>query len=108
MGAIEIVVNVQKMGRAVEAFSDLFIITSDNPRHEDPEEIIRDILTGLKDPRNALVIVDRAEAIQRAIQMSKPDDIVLIAGKGHENYQIFSHQTIDFDDRTVAKTACRL
>ncbi|MGC1878981.1 MAG: UDP-N-acetylmuramoyl-L-alanyl-D-glutamate--2,6-diaminopimelate ligase [Rhabdochlamydiaceae bacterium] len=97
-----------KMGRAVEAFSDLFIITSDNPRHEDPEEIIRDILTGLKDPRNALVIVDRAEAIQRAIQMAKPDDIVLIAGKGHENYQIFSHQTIDFDDRTVAKTACRL
>lgn len=94
-----------KMGAVVEAISDLSIVTSDNPRHEDPEEIIRDILVGLKSPSQALVIVDRKEAIRRAIQMARADDIVLIAGKGHENYQIFSQQMIAFDDRTVAQTA---
>lgn len=94
-----------KMGAVVEALSDLSIVTSDNPRHEDPEEIIRDILVGLKYPSQALVIVDRKEAIWRAVQIAKPDDIVLIAGKGHENYQIFSHQMIEFDDRTVAQAA---
>lgn len=95
-----------KMGAVVEALSDLVIITSDNPRHEDPEEIIRHILSGLKTPANALVIVDRKEAIRRAIQVAKPGDILLIAGKGHENYQIFSDQTISFDDRIAAKKAC--
>jgi UDP-N-acetylmuramoyl-L-alanyl-D-glutamate--2,6-diaminopimelate ligase len=96
-----------KMGAVVETLSDLSIITSDNPRQEDPEEIIRNILVGLTNPAHALVIVDREEAIHRAIQMAKPNDIVLIAGKGHENYQIFSHQTIDFDDRTIAIAACK-
>lgn len=96
-----------KMGAVAEQLSDLAIITSDNPRNEEPEEIIRNILVGLKHPGQALVIVDREEAISRAVQMAKPEDIVLIAGKGHETYQIFSHQTIDFDDRTVAQTACR-
>jgi UDP-N-acetylmuramoyl-L-alanyl-D-glutamate--2,6-diaminopimelate ligase len=91
-----------KMGAVVESLSDLSIITSDNPRREDPEEIIRNILDGLKDPSQALVIVDREEAIRRAIDMATPEDIVLIAGKGHENYQIFSHRTIEFDDRAVA------
>jgi UDP-N-acetylmuramoyl-L-alanyl-D-glutamate--2,6-diaminopimelate ligase len=95
-----------KMGAIVETLSDLAIITSDNPRNEDPEEIIRNILTGLKNPGQALVIVDREEAIQRAIQLATPQDIVLIAGKGHETYQVFSHHTIDFDDRIVARAAC--
>ncbi len=95
-----------KMGSVAEALSDLAIITSDNPRHEDPDEIIRHIIAGLKKPANALVIVDREEAIRRAVQIAKPEDIVLIAGKGHENYQIFSDQTIDFDDRLAAKQAC--
>lgn len=96
-----------KMGAVAEQLSDLAIVTSDNPRNEEPEAIIRDILVGLNNPGLALVIVDREEAIHRAVQMAKPEDIVLIAGKGHETYQIFSHQTIDFDDRTVAQTACK-
>jgi UDP-N-acetylmuramoyl-L-alanyl-D-glutamate--2,6-diaminopimelate ligase len=95
-----------KMGATVEALSDLAIVTSDNPRNEDPQEIIRHILTGLKSPGQALVIVDREQAIHRAVQMAQQEDIILIAGKGHENYQIFSQQTIDFDDRAVAKAAC--
>lgn len=96
-----------KMGAVAEQFSDLAIITSDNPRNEEPEEIIRHVLGGLKKPSEALVIVDREEAIHRAVHMARPEDIVLIAGKGHETYQIFSEQTIDFDDRTVAQTACQ-
>lgn len=95
-----------KMGAAVEALSDLYIVTSDNPRQEKPEAIIRDILGGLKKPQRALVVVEREEAIRRAVQMAKPDDIILIAGKGHENYQIFSNQTIEFDDRLVAQACC--
>ncbi len=94
-----------KMGAVVESLSDLSIVTSDNPRHEDPEEIIRNILMGLKHPGQALVIVDREEAIRRAVNMATQEDIVLIAGKGHENYQIFSHRTIEFDDRAVAQAA---
>jgi UDP-N-acetylmuramoyl-L-alanyl-D-glutamate--2,6-diaminopimelate ligase len=94
-----------KMGAVVESLSDLSIVTSDNPRHEDPEEIIRNILVGLKHPSQALVIVDREEAIRRAVNIANPEDIVLIAGKGHENYQIFSHRTIEFDDRAVAQAA---
>jgi UDP-N-acetylmuramoyl-L-alanyl-D-glutamate--2,6-diaminopimelate ligase len=96
-----------KMGAVVESLSDLSIVTSDNPRNEDPEEIIRNILVGLKHPSQALVIVDREEAIRRGVNIATPEDIVLIAGKGHENYQIFSHRTIEFDDRTVALKACQ-
>lgn len=94
-----------KMGAAAEQLSDLVIITSDNPRSENPEEIIRNILSGIKNPGKAMVVIDRKEAIHRAIQMARPEDIVLIAGKGHETYQIFSHHTIDFDDRVIATGA---
>ncbi len=97
-----------KMGAVVETFSDLAIVTSDNPRSEDPEEIIRHILAGLKKPGEALVVVDREQAIHRAIQTAQPDDIVLIAGKGHETTQVFSHQTVAFDDRVIAGQACSL
>lgn len=95
-----------KMGATAEKLSDLAIITSDNPRKEDPDEIIRNILAGLKSPANALVVVNRKEAIYRAIQMARPQDVILIAGKGHETYQEVSNQTIDFDDRIVAQSAC--
>lgn len=91
-----------KMGAVAEAYSDLPIITSDNPRNEDPMKIIDAILTGLKTPEKALVIPDREMAIQRAIELAQPDDLILIAGKGHETYQIFSDRTIDFDDRLIA------
>ncbi len=94
------------MGAAAESLSDVAIVTSDNPRNEDPLEIIRQILGGFKDVRRALVIPDRTEAIHRAVQMASPDDIVLIAGKGHETYQVFSNQKIDFDDREIALEAC--
>ncbi len=91
-----------KMGAAVEAHADLAIITSDNPRSEDPLKIIDAILAGLKTPEKALVIPDREMAIRRAIELAHPDDLILIAGKGHETYQIFSDRTIDFDDRLIA------
>lgn len=94
-----------KMGAVAAALSDFSFVTSDNPRSEDPEAIIRQILPGFKECRTYAVEVNRRTAIQRAIEMATPEDIVLIAGKGHENYQIFSHQTIHFDDREVARQA---
>ncbi len=95
-----------KMGAVVECLSDVAIVTSDNPRQEDPNAIIRQILTGFKSPAHAIVIADRAEAIKVAVDIAKPNDLILIAGKGHETYQIFSQQTINFDDRLVAQQAC--
>lgn len=84
-----------KMGAVVERLADVAVVTSDNSRQEDPREIIRQILTGFQHPERAEVIVDRKEAIERAISMATPDDIVLIAGKGHE--------TTPFDDRVIAR-----
>jgi UDP-N-acetylmuramoyl-L-alanyl-D-glutamate--2,6-diaminopimelate ligase len=95
-----------KMGQVVEELSDLVVITSDNPRSEDPQGIVQEILKGIKSPQKVFIELDRKEAIELAIKRAKPSDIVLIAGKGHETYQIFSHQTIDFDDRKVAAAAC--
>lgn len=94
-----------KMGAVAEALSDLTILTNDNPRHEDPNEIIRQILSGVSDLSRTLVIADRKEAIEKAVLSATKDDIVLIAGKGHETYQIFSSQTRVFDDRVIAKAA---
>ncbi len=95
-----------KMGAVVEEFSDLAIVTSDNPRGEDPHEIIQHILNGFRHPEKTQVLVDRAEAIARAISLAHPHDIVLIAGKGHETTQVFSHGTVAFDDRLVATQIC--
>ncbi|MBI2742893.1 MAG: UDP-N-acetylmuramoyl-L-alanyl-D-glutamate--2,6-diaminopimelate ligase [Chlamydiales bacterium] len=92
-----------KMGSAVELLSDLSIITSDNPRSEDPEEIAKQILGGFRNPTAPMVVLDRKEAIRKALQLAAPEDIVLIAGKGHETTQIFAHQTLHFDDYAVAK-----
>jgi UDP-N-acetylmuramoyl-L-alanyl-D-glutamate--2,6-diaminopimelate ligase len=94
------------MGSIVERKADLAIVTSDNPRTEDPGRIIEDIKTGLK-LRNHEVILDRKEAIYRAVQIAKKDDIILIAGKGHEDYQILKDKTIHFDDREVAAEAMK-
>lgn len=93
------------MGRAASSLSDLVIVTSDNPRSEDPEAIIRDIMPGIVDPEKALIEPDRRQAIRKAVEMARQGDIVLIAGKGHEDYQIFSDRTIHFDDREVAREA---
>lgn len=92
------------MGRIAQKYSDLAIITSDNPRYEDPSEIIKDILIGIdKNKENYIVTVDRKDAIKEAIQRAKEGDIVLIAGKGHENYQIIKDEIVEFDDKLVAK-----
>lgn len=95
-----------KMAQVSEQYSDLTIVTSDNPRSENPETICREILAGFKKPDTFAVELDRKSAILKALQMATPDDLVLIAGKGHETYQIFSHKTIEFDDRKVAKNLC--
>ncbi|HEV7405352.1 MAG TPA: UDP-N-acetylmuramoyl-L-alanyl-D-glutamate--2,6-diaminopimelate ligase [Chthoniobacteraceae bacterium] len=93
-----------RMGAAVDEHADYAIVTSDNPRKEDPLAIIEDIKPGM--PRgNYEVIEDRRAAIQRAIDLAQARDIVLIAGKGHENYQEFADRTIDFDDVAVAQQA---
>jgi len=94
------------MARAAARHSDALVITSDNPRSEDPQEIIRQIESGLRGA-NHVSIVDRREAIEYAIANSRAGDIVLVAGKGHETYQQFANETIPFDDRKVTSKALR-
>jgi UDP-N-acetylmuramoyl-L-alanyl-D-glutamate--2,6-diaminopimelate ligase len=96
-----------KMARASEELSDITIVTSDNPRSEDPQAIIDEVCSGFTRP-GYLIQPDRREAIFQAIQMACPDDVVLIAGKGHEKYQIFAHDTVPFDDYQVAVECCIL
>lgn len=90
------------MGRAVEELADRAIVTSDNPRTEDPIRILDDIVAGMNDPARRDVICDREEAIFHAIRIARPGDVVLIAGKGHEHYQILKDVVKPFDDREVA------
>jgi UDP-N-acetylmuramyl-tripeptide synthetase len=94
------------MGEVAGNHSDLVIITSDNPRTENPLQIISEIETGLKKTNCPyLVISDRREAIHQAITNAKPNDVVLIAGKGHETYQIIGSDKFHFDDREIAREA---
>lgn len=95
-----------KMAHVCEQFADIVIVTSDNPRSENPEEIIRQINQGFTKKDDYLIEIDRSNAIEKAIDIANPDDIILIAGKGHEPYQIFAHKTIEFDDRKVAAGIC--
>jgi len=85
--------------------SDKAIFTSDNPRSEDPAQIIKDMETGLSPAaqRKYISIVDRREAIKTAISLAKPEDIILIAGKGHEKYQEIKGVRNHFDDKEVVK-----
>jgi UDP-N-acetylmuramoyl-L-alanyl-D-glutamate--2,6-diaminopimelate ligase len=92
------------MGHAVGRYSDEIIVTSDNPRTEDPQAIIEDILPGLEG-RHYQIVPERKEAIFRAIGSARKGDLVMIAGKGHEDYQIIGTQKIHFDDREVAGEA---
>jgi UDP-N-acetylmuramoyl-L-alanyl-D-glutamate--2,6-diaminopimelate ligase len=92
------------MGQAAAEGSDLVILTSDNPRSEDPIQIMNDVLVGLRRKDTPHIVEpDRRGAIHRAIKEAGPADLVLIAGKGHETYQIFADRTIHFDDREVAR-----
>jgi UDP-N-acetylmuramoyl-L-alanyl-D-glutamate--2,6-diaminopimelate ligase len=86
------------MGRIAERLSDCVIVTNDNPRSEDPATIAADIVQGMKNPNRCLVLADRAQAIDFAVQQAKAGDIVLVAGKGHEDYQIFATQSSPFSD----------
>ena len=91
-----------KMGHIAEELSDIAIITSDNPRCEDPMEIIRGILAGMKKD-NHIVIENRREAIKKAMEIAEEDDIIILAGKGHETYQEINHVKHHFDEREVVK-----
>src|SRR5712692_4590684 len=92
------------MGQVVDQHADHAIITSDNPRKEDPDAIIAEIEKGFRSDRFER-IVDRTQAIGRAIELARPRDIVLIAGKGHESYQEFADHTVPFEDTQVARRA---
>lgn len=91
------------MGATAKKLSDTVIITSDNPRTEDPLAIINEILVGIQDVTGVEVISDRREAIHRALSLCAAGDILLIAGKGHEDYQIIGKEKIHFDDREVVE-----
>jgi UDP-N-acetylmuramoyl-L-alanyl-D-glutamate--2,6-diaminopimelate ligase len=94
-----------KMGKIGAELADIAVVTSDNPRTEDPEQILKDVLAGIPDSIKPIVIADRAKAIHTAILEAKPGDGVLIAGKGHEDYQILGTEKIHFDDREQARNA---
>jgi UDP-N-acetylmuramoyl-L-alanyl-D-glutamate--2,6-diaminopimelate ligase len=96
------------MGRMCEKLADRLIITSDNPRSEDPGDILDEISAGLERPFQAATVTDRKEAIKLAIFMGKPQDTVLIAGKGHETYQEIRGVRRHFDDREEARAALEL
>ena len=99
------------MGRIAAEYGDKIYVTSDNPRTENPVQIVKDVEVGVKealrDGTSYEVIVDRREAINHAIHDAKAGDIVIIAGKGHENYQILKNETIHFDDREEARKALK-
>ena len=96
------------MGMLAADLADLTVVTSDNPRSEDPYRIALDIEIGFQRKvkergLHYLVIIDRREAIEEALNAAEIGDIVIIAGKGHETYQVFKDRTIEFDDRTVVR-----
>lgn len=96
------------MGRLAAELADVVIATSDNPRSEDPEFILNEVESGVKEKignKQHEKIVDRRQAIFRAVALAQTDDIVVILGKGHENYQILKDKTIHFDDKEVAREA---
>ena len=92
-----------RMGKAATELSDITVITSDNPRTENPEKIIEDILAGIKKDSTYYVEKDREKAIALAVSVAKENDIIFIAGKGHETYQIIGSTKIHFDDREVVQ-----
>ncbi|MFC1589082.1 UDP-N-acetylmuramoyl-L-alanyl-D-glutamate--2,6-diaminopimelate ligase [Pseudomonadota bacterium] len=91
------------MAKIAEDYADKMVVTSDNPRSENPQKIIDEVVAGFSDDSKVKVIVDRREAIAYAIEQAEENDVVLLAGKGHELIQIVGNETFDFDDRQVAK-----
>ncbi|MFT4552880.1 MAG: UDP-N-acetylmuramoyl-L-alanyl-D-glutamate--2,6-diaminopimelate ligase [Chlamydiales bacterium] len=95
-----------EMGAIVEKLSDVSIVTSDNPRSENPLSICQDILEGFIDKSKFIMEIDRKKAIELAIDLASPHDTILIAGKGHETYQVFARKTVPFNDREIASKLC--
>ena len=92
------------MGEIAARLSDYCVVTSDNPRSEEPSEIIKDIVSGMKGYEGKYTTIEnRAEAIGYAMSIAEPNDIIILAGKGHETYQILKDKTIDFDERVYVK-----
>jgi UDP-N-acetylmuramoyl-L-alanyl-D-glutamate--2,6-diaminopimelate ligase len=99
-----------KMGALAEQLADALVVTSDNPRTEDPQQILADILAGISslDAKPVKVEADRRQAIRYAVAQATPADVVVVAGKGHEDYQILADRTIHFDDRDEVLAALAL
>ena len=99
-----------KIGRIASKYSNKVIFTSDNPRDEDPELIIGDMILGVEeeDKNKVINIVDRKEAIKKASEIVNPNDILLVAGKGHENYQIIKSKKIKFNDKDILKETLKM
>ena len=93
-----------KMGEIAELYADEIYVTSDNPRTEDPDKIISEILSGMQRVKKIEAMVDRRQAICQSLRDLKKGDLVLISGKGHETYQIIGEKKIDFDDRQIVQT----
>jgi len=94
-----------RMAKVAARLADVVLVTNDNPRTEDPEQIFADIREGFAPDELSRIteIPDRREAISRALVNAGPEDVVLIAGKGHEDYQLVGDKVLDFDDRRVAR-----
>jgi len=90
------------MGQVAQELSDLVILTNDNPRSESPEKIIDDVQQGINSELQLIVEMDRKKAIQYAINLATENDLVLIAGKGHEQYQIVGNEKTEFSDKETA------
>ena len=90
-----------KMGKIADEKADIIVVTSDNPRSENPDLIISDIMAGIQtvNPKRVFVEPDRGKAIKLLKKIAEPNDIIMVAGKGHEDYQILKDKTIHFDDR---------
>jgi UDP-N-acetylmuramoyl-L-alanyl-D-glutamate--2,6-diaminopimelate ligase len=97
------------MAKVAEQLADLIFVTSDNPRTENPDEIIKDIIAGFANLDSQKIFIDanRKKAVKSAIKTARKNDIVLIAGKGHETYQIIGNQKFDFSDKKIAQDILR-
>ncbi len=91
------------MGKAAGELADIVILTSDNPRSEDPQQIIREVQAGIAQSgnTNCFIFADRKEAIHQALKIAKAGDVLVLAGKGHENYQIIGSDKMHFDEREI-------
>lgn len=91
------------MGEIAEQWADRIVITNDNPRTEKPQSIINDILSGIENTDDITIVLDREEAVQQTIKLANADDVVLLAGKGHENYIVIGDKKIAYDERALVK-----